>query len=887
MYVSKHYTCAEIDQRLLQGYYDDAVSAGFVGTLKEFWAFVLSIKDKPGTEEVSGLLESLEQKLKKAIDAVQGNLDTSTQDLNTRIDNEVESLEQKIEAQKVTKVSELENDAKYQTEEQVKAYISALVNGADESLDTLLELAQALGNDPNFAATITQKLGDLKTALQDEVNRAKEKEAELKTALETEIAKREEGDAKVIKLAEDHVTRLSKALQDSFTALDGKLTTIQSQFTDLQNSFHDLSTEVNQKVEAAKAEAKTDNNALKTELTKAITDGDAALDTKITQEVTRATDAEGALDTKITDLTTKVSANEKAIQDEAAARQAADIALNKAVTDEANARTTADADLQAKLTQENLDRLQGDTDNDTKIVEETAARKEADSALSVSLNTEKTERQNADATLRNDLDNLGTKHDNELNTLNQAITQEVSRAKAAEGGKVDKKEGYGLSKNDLTDPLLAKLNGIQDQANYITKVSELINDSGFLNEAEVDAAIQAVIGAAPETLNTLQEIAAALGDDPNFAGTILNRIAAVTTQLNEEIDNRKAADDTLKLELLAKIKESADALNNSYAILEERLSTYKSLCDQQNTATNARIDSLETSLNEKVQMFLDKVTEISTAFNEKVNELNAKVNKFTTDILARITAQDDLIQGNSTNIQRNLELIQGLTGQITEIKDNANKNLNQMLEAIRAEANTRKTADDALGSRIDQTQQDLAALIANTYNKAEVDTKILNATLGDVDVYTKTEIDAKLTGMVKVQKLTQEEYDALETKDENVLYAITNPDPDPTDTGVYVNPESLSFSVAQNATSPTKTIKVTGVNLTTDISTSSATRYITVTQGSDWNARTGGTLSVTVDTSRAPGTYEGGLMYIAVQSTTTYRKQIPVTVTITEPTTQG
>ena len=710
MYVSKHYTCAEIDQRLLQGYYDDAVSAGFVGTLKEFWAFVLSIKDKPGTEEVSGLLESLEQKLKKAIDAVQGNLDTSTQDLNTRIDNEVESLEQKIEAQKVTKVSELENDAKYQTEEQVKAYISALVNGADESLDTLLELAQALGNDPNFAATITEKLGQLKTALQDEVNRAKEKEAALQTALETEIAKREEGDTKVLKLAEDHVTRLSKAIQDAFNTLDGKLTTVQTQFTELQKSFHDLSTEVNQKVEDAKKAAEDANDALKTELEKAITDGDTALDTKLTQEVTRATEAEGALDTKITDLTTKVTANEKAIQDEAAARQAADTALNKAVTDEANARTTADADLTAKITQESLDRIQGDTDNASKIVEETAARKEADSALSVELNTEKTERQNADATLHNDLDNLGTKHDNELNTLNQAITQEVSRAKAAEEGKVDKKEGYGLSKNDLTDLLLAKLNGIQDQANYITKVSELINDSGFLNEAEVDAAIQAVIGAAPETLNTLQEIAAALGDDPNFAGTILNRIAAVTTQLNEEIENRKAADDTLKLELLAKIKESADALNSSYDILEERLSTYKSLCDSQNTATNARIDALETSLNEKVQMFLDKVTEISTAFNEKVNELNAKVNKFTTDIMARITAQDDLIQGNSANIQRNLELIQGLTGQITEIKDKANKNLNQMLEAIRAEADARKSADDALGSRIDQTQQDLAEL---------------------------------------------------------------------------------------------------------------------------------------------------------------------------------
>lgn len=48
----------------------------------------------------------------------------------------------------------------------------------------------------------------------------------------------------------------------------------------------------------------------------------------------------------------------------------------------------------------------------------------------------------------------------------------------------------------------------------------------------------------------------------------------------------------------------------------------------------------------------------------------------------------------------------------------------------------------------------------------------LSAYAKKTDVYTKAEVDAKLTGMVKIQKLTQEEYDALETKDENVLYAI-------------------------------------------------------------------------------------------------------------------
>ena len=105
-------------------------------------------------------------------------------------------------------------------------------------------------------------------------------------------------------------------------------------------------------------------------------------------------------------------------------------------------------------------------------------------------------------------------------------------------------------------------------------------------------------------------------------------------------------------------------------------------------------------------------------------------------------------------------------------------------------------------------------------------------------------------------------------------------DPDPTEKGVYVNPESLSFTVEQNSTAAAKTLKVTGVNLEKDIDFVSYTKYVTVASAAGWNARTGGTLNVTVDTSRDPGTYTGG--YVAVQSTTAYRKEIPVTVTITE-----
>lgn len=43
MYQSKYYTCEEIDERLLKGYYDDVVSKGYTGTLEQFQHELASI----------------------------------------------------------------------------------------------------------------------------------------------------------------------------------------------------------------------------------------------------------------------------------------------------------------------------------------------------------------------------------------------------------------------------------------------------------------------------------------------------------------------------------------------------------------------------------------------------------------------------------------------------------------------------------------------------------------------------------------------------------------------------------------------------------------------------------------------------------------------------
>ena len=77
-----------------------------------------------------------------------------------------------------------------------------------------------------------------------------------------------------------------------------------------------------------------------------------------------------------------------------------------------------------------------------------------------------------------------------------------------------------------------------------TKVSQFTNDSGFQTASQVNSAIvgkgyqtadqvnaliQKVVATAPEALDTLQELANALNNDPNFSGTI-------TTELGKKLN---------------------------------------------------------------------------------------------------------------------------------------------------------------------------------------------------------------------------------------------------------------------------------------------------------------------------------------------------------------
>ena len=68
-------------------------------------------------------------------------------------------------------------------------------------------------------------------------------------------------------------------------------------------------------------------------------------------------------------------------------------------------------------------------------------------------------------------------------------------------------------------------------------VSVLINDAGYATTTYVDNEVAGLVDSAPATLDTLNELAAALGDDANFSTTVTNSIATKWTQDNTKISN--------------------------------------------------------------------------------------------------------------------------------------------------------------------------------------------------------------------------------------------------------------------------------------------------------------------------------------------------------------
>lgn len=734
MYVSKYYTNEEIDQRLLQGYFDDFVKAGFAGTINEFWAFVLSIANKVDKRE---------------------GYDLSKNDFTDKLKEKLEGIEER--ANYITKLSQLENDTKFQTEEQVRQAISDLIDGADDALDTLKELAEALGNDPNFATTITNKLTDLRNALTDEVNRAKEEEGKLSTQIS-------EVNSNFIKA----VDLLNDKIDTAVTNLINKIDKIEAKVDKNTADIADLRNETTGSLAEAKAYAKdlVDKEA---ELRKT---ADDALSESIHQLNTLHINDKAELKQDIAaeaQLRANADANiQLKLTEEITNRQTGDAALESKLSDEVVNRKAADETLQNSITKEVADRTNADNTLQVNIDKEAQARESADQVLQTNINSEAATRTAQDQILDQKITALSEKTDGDKSDVLAAIEAEKEARIAADADlnskKVDKREGYSLTKNDFTDLLLAKLNGIEEHANYITLVSQLANDAGYQTEAEVEAAIEKIIGSAPEVLDTLEEIARALGDDPNFATTITKKLAAITEKVNQEVEDRTAADADLQVNIDKEVVERKEADAALKTELKEYVDAQTSIGD---TALNVVKDNLAKEIQDRkdadatLQANIDKEVNdrkaadaVHTAdlatLNQRVSDLALSIkdaiNTVKNELTAQVNANTTAIATNAANIQKNSEAITAVTKTVGD-------NYKEVKDMINEEIVDRTNGDSNLSSRIDTTN---IALGTEQAERKAAD-QILQVNL-DKEVGDRKSADAALETAIngKIQTLTAE-----------------------------------------------------------------------------------------------------------------------------------
>ena len=740
MYTSKYYTVEEIDERLKQGYLNDATEQGFVGTMKEFWALFLSIANKVDKKEGYGL---------------------SQEDFTTELKDKLNSLSGEIP----TKVSQLENDLKFQTKEEVEKYISDLIDGADGALDTLKELADALNNDPNFATNLTNKLIEIRDALTAEVNRAKAAEAALQEGL-NEVD-----------------TKIEKALQ-------GLTDTIDKTIKDIKDSVKVLEQKVDKNTEAI--------SNVKVEVAGQLADFKVEVHKEIDLEKERAITAENALQREIDSLKNG-SSNDKAeleqkIQQEATERARADEALQQNIDNEAKARELSEEEIK-KAHQKDIERIDGEKVKWDKFpTSELPNRKgivleNGDLILGKDLNGDtlplvqlnrwgiieagspkapynintpqgvrptvqeagQTGEQAYHMAYQEDLANISAE-------IDEKVKAEADARKAADELLVKKEEGKELSSNDFTDELKAKLEGIEEFANRITNVSQLVNDSKFQTEEEVKAAIEDIIGSAPDVLDTLKEIADALGNDPNFATTITKKLAALAEQINQEVEDRTNAVSQVQGDLDTKYQE----LSSKITLQTENLN--KEISDRKEADTAMKLE----------------ITNLGTSLTALGTELRQIINQNYQTLQQQIRAQDALIQENTQAIQTNLSLIQSLQTKVdTNVSD-----VDKLKKDLETEVANRKAADTALQEKINTNADGLAKEIsdrkaADQVLQQNIDAESQARTQADSQIRTdlskkiedeataRTQADTQIT-----QKLDQEIIDR-KAEDEKLSQRIT------------------------------------------------------------------------------------------------------------------
>ena len=259
-----------------------------------------------------------------------------------------------------------------------------------------------------------------------------------------------------------------------------------------------------------------------------------------------------------------------------------------------------------------------------------------------------------------------------------------------------------------------------------TKVSEFENDANYQSASQVDARIQEVVAAAPEALDTLKELADALGNDPDFAGTVTTELAKKANSID------------------VYTKEEADA---------KFITEHQSL---EGLATETWVES---------KGYLTEHQDISgLATKEEVTESS---NEVLTNILGRIWTNTD--KEESGNFDTSYEHADGSYARIWNETDgggsqyyNSNKDtlsfvgVNDGNDGIHVQIYSKKKSTN-VGARLNATPDGIFYGVGNSASIAPENELVVKKDITEVNTNLEAEIEARSTADTQLQNDLQVE----------------------------------------------------------------------------------------------------------------------------------
>lgn len=204
-------------------------------------------------------------------------------------------------------------------------------------------------------------------------------------------------------------------------------------------------------------------------------------------------------------------------------------------------------------------------------------------------------------------------------------------------------------------------------------------------QSYTDTKVAALVNSAPAVLDTLKELATALGDDPNFATTVAGQIGTVQTAVNNEVTARQSADTTLQSNIDAEASTRAAAITSLQNSLNSEISSRTS----GDTA-------LQTSITNEATTRAAADTALQNSLNSEVSRAQSAESTLTSSISSEATARANA----DTALSGRLDTLEGadtVTGSVAKALKDAKAYTDT---SVSSEASTRASADSALSNRV-------------------------------------------------------------------------------------------------------------------------------------------------------------------------------------------